>query len=69
MKCDTLYSQYYFNFFHQGSNGVTSLVNAITEYSNELSQVINTEATVIVAKENVGTFIKYVCFLSFNGKQ
>ncbi|XP_076071886.1 adhesion G protein-coupled receptor B1-like isoform X2 [Mytilus galloprovincialis] len=37
----------------KGLNGVTSLVNAITDYSNELSQVINTEATVIVAKDNV----------------
>ncbi|VDI76155.1 Hypothetical predicted protein, partial [Mytilus galloprovincialis] len=36
-----------------GSNGVTSLVNAVTEYTNQVNQIINTDATLIVAKDNV----------------
>lgn len=51
------YSQFNLDFFHQGSNGVTSLVNAVTEYTNQVNQIINTEATLIVAKDNVGTLI------------
>ncbi|VDI06533.1 brain-specific angiogenesis inhibitor 3 [Mytilus galloprovincialis] len=38
---------------NEGLGGVTSLVNAVTEYSNAYNDVIDGESSLVVAKENV----------------
>ncbi|VDH98413.1 Hypothetical predicted protein [Mytilus galloprovincialis] len=45
----------------EGLGGVTSLVNAVTEYTNAFNDVVNDviddELPLVVVKENVGTFL------------
>lgn len=53
------YSCISIDLFHQGLGGVTSLVNAVTEYSNAFNDVIDTELSLVVAKENIGTCLNY----------
>lgn len=43
--------------FYQGLGGVTSLVNAVTEYTNAFNEIIDDELSLVVAKKNVGTFL------------
>lgn len=43
-------------FFYQGSGGVTSLVNAVTEYNDAFNDVIDGKFSIIVEKENVGMY-------------
>lgn len=47
---------FYLYLFYQGSGGVTSLVNAVTEYNDAFNDVIDGKFSIIVEKENVGMY-------------
>ncbi|VDI84318.1 latrophilin 2, partial [Mytilus galloprovincialis] len=55
--CDNLLDERNHNSWeelnNEGLGGVTSLVNAVTEYSNAYNDVIDGESSLVVAKENV----------------
>lgn len=54
-------------FFHQGLGGVTSLVNAVTEFNDAFNDVIESSFSLTALKENVGTFGSFdPCALTYN---